>query len=108
MSPTSTQPAPVYDAAYFIRKFEAIPDDQWCLVQYVDDRGRRCAFGHCGVEDDDPAGSMSRGGEGRALDTLLGGLAHLINDGVYSAYKQPHPKARILAALRDLAGKEGV
>ncbi len=28
------------DAAYFIAKFEAIPDEKWCVEHFVDMEGR--------------------------------------------------------------------
>jgi len=40
---------PVYDANYFIVKFEAIPEGQWHTGDYVnkDDPRCLCALGHC-------------------------------------------------------------
>lgn len=36
-----------YDVTYFIKKFEAIPEEDWIINQQQDKRGRRCAYGHC-------------------------------------------------------------
>lgn len=89
-----------YDKAYFIAKFEAIPDEQWCVGVSYDKQERRCASGHCSV----------LGGEFNALNRLFPTvgfrkiLPAVINDGEDPRYQQPTPKARILAALRDLPG----
>ena len=97
-----------YDRDYFIRKFEAIPDELWMTESYTDGT-RCCAYGHCGRRsakhpcDDDPHTP-----ESRALSVLFeaAGITFLrvapINDGYCLEYQQHTPKARILAALRDL------
>lgn len=36
-----------YDVDYFINKFEAIPEEMWCVGLWVDSEGRKCALGHC-------------------------------------------------------------
>ena len=95
-------PMPIYDKAFFIAKFEAIPDDQWCSGSGLGDNGERCALTHCSV-----AGAQSVMGAALAdlfPDTSDGGLLTIaaINDGLYPRYKQATPKARVLAALRDL------
>lgn len=95
---------PTYDKAYFIAKFEAIPDGKWCTRTQVDDDGRCCALGHCSRS----LGAMSK--EGHALAMLFeptrdeGGklVVARINDGEAPRYQQTTPRARVLAALRDL------
>lgn len=38
-----------YTINYFIRKFEAIPDNRWCTgAFYNKDTNSYCALGHCG------------------------------------------------------------
>lgn len=95
---------------YFIAKFEAIPDEKWTTGKYMDKDGRCCALGHCGVlqvDDtaDGPRYLLSK--EGDCLQFLIEKLrlttVHHVNDGVDPHYQQPTPKARILAALRDLS-----
>ena len=90
---------PTYTKKYFISKFEAIPEDRWTAGYYVDDAGRCCAFGHCGVRPSDPGPAI--GEEADALASLLHHLTASINDGQDDRYTQPTPKQRILAALRD-------
>lgn len=34
-----------YNVEYFIAKFEAIPEDKWCVNTQEDEKGRRCAAG---------------------------------------------------------------
>lgn len=100
-----------YDRAHFIAKFEAIPDERWCVGllndvvpgQYL---LRHCVLGHC-TGDWQGYPSFERAGlillfEPRHLldsnDCLIG----RINDGKDDRYPQSTPKARVLAALHDL------
>jgi hypothetical protein len=94
-----------YDVDYFIKKFEAIPEENWTSGVFERSDGSRCALGHCGRLDgcDTP--------EANALDTLLsgdeyGGLTPWINDVLSDLHPQPTPKQRILAALRDIKAKQ--
>lgn len=91
-----------YTPDYFIKKFEAIPDDLWCTGDYQ--RGKaHCAFGHCGDESTE---------EGSWLNSLIRegisqrfGIVPDINDGRHPMFKQATPKARILAALHAVKAK---
>lgn len=82
-----------YDAMYFIKKFAAIPDDQWTIEEYVDSYNRHCALGHAGrrVAKETP--------EADALCKCLWPV-EAINDGDYE-YRDfgDTPKERILNAL---------
>lgn len=104
---------PTYDKAYFIAKFEAIPDSLWKTGSFLrtEETSPTCALGHCGVRHWD---EVTTHPQAVALTALLRhhkpvwegsdywAVTH-INDGTdESPYKQPTPKARILAALRDL------
>lgn len=100
-----------YDYDYFLNKFSAIPDEQWCTGAYVlhGDQGRlHCALGHCGVRD-----AEFWTDEGMALVALFGDDLYsgmritAINDniGYGKRYKQPTPKQRILTALRNLKAR---
>jgi hypothetical protein len=90
-----------YDVDYFIAKFEAIPEDEWCVGHFISMDGTKCALGHCGDEGtgDSP--------EANALGCLFPYLGDVINinDGRHSDYPQPTPKQRILAALNDIKKK---
>lgn len=99
-----------YTKEYFIAKFEAIPDERWTTGRYINPVGDCCcALGHCGYR----TGELPTD-EGLALNNLLRhhlnedqrdwgvSAAPRINDGEHLSYQQPTPKARILAALRDL------
>jgi|GEM_PF-3535459 len=94
-----------YDAAYFIRKFSAIPDEKWCVWAFrIGDRC--CARGWCGTvyysqptAEDVVLGSVlavEKGSPQERCDTV-----GKINNGFDARYPQPTPRARILAALRD-------
>jgi hypothetical protein len=88
-----------YDKAYFIAKFEAIPEDKWTTRHYRNDEGQCCAVGHClpltGTQSQEKSDFL-----------ILGHRSYLnfieINDGRHSRYQQPTPKQRVLAALKDL------
>lgn len=84
-----------YSIEYFIEKFEAIPEELWITGHYTDNDGRYCALGHCGLRT-----RMLICQESDALQTLLPHTQY-INDDRHPSYKQPTPKQRILAALRD-------
>lgn len=96
-----------YDVDYFIRKFEAIPEEKWLQKNMFFDRdlGKGCAIGWCGFFK--PTGEfVDRTPESKALIELF--LKHirrdviLINDGDVPQYNQPTPRQRILAALHDI------
>ena len=95
------------DVEYFINKFNAIPEGQWCTGQYtrlVDNTVQHCALGHCGFE-----GGLKRGYSNEALRLIsLLGLETLIriNDGEETRIPGATPRARILNALA-LAAKNG-
>lgn len=90
-----------YDVQYFIDKFEAIPEEKWCVGVYVSGNDERmCALGHCGQY-------AVRTPESRGLIDVLGSVTEVaeINDGKHPGYLQPTPKQRVLAALRDVREK---
>ena len=86
---------------YFIAKFEAIPEEQWCSGDYSNSHGQHCAAGHCGEGRFTGVTPESQG-----LEAILHHRTAYINDGDGSDYKQPTPKQRILAALRDVKAKQ--
>lgn len=91
---------PKFNKQYFIAKFEAIPENHWCVGNTENMDGQRCAIGHC-VQND---GETLDEEEAEALKVLFvtsGSIAD-INDNKNSTYKQPTPKQRVLAALRDI------
>ncbi len=89
-----------YDAMYFLKKFDAIPEDHWRTDLYDDKSGRLCALGHCGER------LFSRTAESTALALLLGSPV-AINDG-FLEYEElgDTPKERIINAL--LLVNEGI
>lgn len=100
---------PNYDVDYFLKKFEAIPEDDWCRRVYTDADGKHCALGFCGSH----VGKISDYGmdihteEGENLRRMLlplGGVT-VINDYAEDDFQQETPKQRVLAALRHLKAK---
>lgn len=94
-----------YDVDYFIRKFEAIPDERWCEYDVDVEGAQHCVLGHCGVRCRDD-GHYTETRISKALERLcqsqLGEAPDYINDGCDPRYPQPTPKQRILAALADI------
>lgn len=91
-----------YDKAYFIAKFEAIPEELWCTHAFVDEEGRHCAMGHCGDRSEIVSPPECRALKSLLVDRYDGNAVPAINDGLDPRYPQPTPKQRILAALNDL------
>jgi|SRR6185369_2141332 len=105
-----------YDIDYFIRKFEAIPEEKWIEGAQIDQQGNSCALGWCmtdqkrerliknGIYSDGVMGSWDghTTEEGSVLwEHILPLKVALINNGNDPNYTQSTPKQRILAALRD-------
>lgn len=95
----------VYDVDYFIKKFEAIPENKWCTHARDGVNGTHCAHGWCSpnttyasleeialtiIAIQNPVFLEGRNGFGP------------INNGCSELYKQTTPKQRILAVLRDI------
>lgn len=106
----------IYDVDYFISKFEKIPEEKWIIKVFNSPDGRRCAYGHCGVDGREFYENITE--EFKALqiiDSQIKGDPELlltpiktttsflaqVNDGINVKYQQPTPKQRILAALYD-------
>lgn len=86
---------------YFIKKFEAIPEDKWLDDgDYSNAYGTKfCAFGHCGRLTDqwnDEAAALQKIIKSAGLHVIS------LNDKGGGKYNQPTPKKRILAALYDI------
>ena len=104
---------------YFINKFEAIPEDRWCVNEFKSG-DKCCAQGFCmsldaiNVVRESPLNiiEISRGyPEWNSLITIFGVCYNniviaSINNGNDPRYPQPTPKQRVLAALHDLKRKE--
>lgn len=112
------------DAQYFIDKFEAIPEENWCILRQANEEGQRCALGHFMSPDATPFDAYGHTtAEGIAAGKLFRGIIQeirtsadpkeqgpmniaVINNGEASEYQQETPKQRILAALRDIQSLE--
>jgi hypothetical protein len=91
----------IYDTQHFITKFLATVDEQWCVGEF-NHAGQSCALGHCGCGSPDGRTFVDKTEESEALDRLLKFQTVHINDGLDHRYTERTPRARILAALRDL------
>lgn len=106
----------IYDVNYFIKKFQAIPEELWHVGDLFNkDRTRFCALGFCGETE---SINNSEGNSLRALSRFYCGFNIIgsINDGtkntheinldeIINRYTQPTPKLRILAFLYDIYEK---
>lgn len=118
----NTSEQPNCDVNWFINFFTGIPDDQWCQDTVGEaNGGRRCAIGHCrfgidgGIVDETGYGpterALARLLSTFAWDASTSTLENLtiitnINDGKNIAFPQSTPRARILAALREIQAKQ--
>jgi len=81
----------------YIAFYEAIPEDKWTTGDFVDGFGRCCALGHLGFRNCT---------ETPTNHSEFFVPLPMVNDGFAENYKQPTPKQRVLAYLRDLKAKE--
>jgi len=119
-----------YDLDYFIKKFEAIPENRFCIGNFMDGN-RRCFLGHTMPKQmiikilaagNDGNGSTNYQFSKAEIEGSMNEVRHLcilvadgrkdknigshtciqINNGDHPDYQQSTPKQRILAALYDL------
>jgi hypothetical protein len=83
-----------HDADYFLKKFEAIPEGQWCVGMFTDEKNRHCALGWCE--------SKKEQSELERLFKKLNLTVPSVNDYRHTDYPQPTPRQRIIAALCDI------
>jgi len=98
----------LYDIDYFIKKFEAIPEQYWCVASLSDmvPYGgsfiqAHCAFGHCGIKT---TTTINFSPEAYALKLIFRKHRHdvtAVNDGLDPLYNynKGSPRERILLAL---------
>lgn len=98
-----------YNVDFFINKFEAIPEDRWCVHTVTDEYGRHCAWGHLESYLGDSFLLSSDYPMIKSFTSLFkkyglnkNGDPGNINNGRDKRYQQPTPKQRILAALYDI------
>lgn len=99
----------VFDADYFIQKFSSIAEDKWITGNYVDSEGRRCAVGHCLIDEiEEEVHSLYVLFKcGHAAGVIPGRSVTYCNDGGQDWYDYAStPKRRILKALRALRDAE--
>lgn len=93
-----------YDVHYFIAKFEAIPDEDWCTLQYEDADGRHCALGFCGERY---GGRSDEAAQLRRIIYRLGVSVDGVNDGSLGKLNWGDtPRERILNALYEIRRRE--
>lgn len=97
---------------FFINKFEATREDEWCIGQRWNVDGQRCALGMTHPETDwsdtketQNLGSIFAAGTGYMEIQYGMSQVAVINNGNHPFYKQPTPRQRILAALHDILKK---
>lgn len=95
-----------YSVKYFIKRFEAIPEEKWMVCLLSNGLGQFCAMGHLGVQN--KGGRYAYTEEANALNELMGmneatTLPNIseINDGFRDYVEKfgDTPKARVVNAL---------
>jgi hypothetical protein len=94
------KPKTKYTVDYFIEKFKAIPARKWCVFWFKNSAGQKCVLGHCGVRVREHLTP-----EAKALIAMFPTWPSNINNNPCKKYPQTTPRARILAALRDIKKK---
>jgi hypothetical protein len=114
----SAKAADASAAAAFIERFEAIPEEKWCTLKFLNDSGQRCAMGHVSETDDDGKLCGFREPANQLLELMrrhfavpenCGEPVFKINDGQHPDFPNTDgstPRSRILKALRQIAAKE--
>lgn len=99
-----------YDVTYFIKKFEALKESDFCVGSRYQG-GKRCAYGWCYKTPAEANDSMFyhdgyASEEEKSLHALFNSIgiagAAIVNNAPTDRYPQPTPKQRILAALYDI------
>jgi hypothetical protein len=98
----------VMDAAYFITILEPIPNEKWCTNTYSNGCGQHCTVGHVlnHAQEWDSHTTPQVDALRDLIHTHLETNAMRISDGLDIRHQQETPRARILAALRDIQSKE--
>ena len=105
-----------YNADYFIKKFESIPESKWAIGSFKRKYGQCCALGHCGQTN------FAASEEANALSSLFymylntnpvminDAVGHLRDDAGKELMRVDEfgttPKERILVALECIKGIE--
>lgn len=92
-----------YTIDHFIKKFEAIPEENWTTGKFINASGQKCALGHCMVDDKLLSPEFHALREIFCSDKfVIGTNIGDINDGNDDLFQQSTPKQRVLAALNDV------
>lgn len=92
----------IYTIDFFINKFEVIPEEMWCVDELQNERGQRCAIGHCEAQ------SLVDYTESNTLIRLSKYRIASVNNGIERDYQQPTPKQRVLAFLYNIKADQAV
>lgn len=95
-----------YDIDHFIKKFEAIPEENWCvghIYRNVNGNEQKCALGHCLTLENGhvvgyPEESLNLS---RIVRKYKSDIVD-INNGRDSRYTQDSPKKRVLAFFNEI------
>lgn len=73
-----------------------IPEDKWTIKYHIDDKGRRCFYGHLNEIN------LNLSKKIREIGNNINLKFTSVNDGDDKKYQQNTPKQRVIAALNDL------
>lgn len=90
-----------YTANYFLKKFNAIPEEKWTTGSYSRSTGgKKCALGHC-RETVDRSTMESRALRALFYRALVVGIITTNDTKMY--FTEPTPKQRVMSALTLIA-----
>lgn len=98
----------MYDVNYFIKKFQAIPEELWVTNVYtsLENDSAHCAMGHCGVND-----SQILNAESNALAELFNlhlGFEEPFGPQIVNDYPATYPAISFLDRERDNTPKKRI
>lgn len=97
-----------YTVGYFIKKFTAIPAEQWCSHYFFDEvTGQKCVLGHCGARGYRGINSLPPEAEAlvRLVDDHIAFDVASINNYPLPGFRQVTQRGRVLAALQRIKRK---
>lgn len=94
-----------YDADYFIEKFKKIPANKWTTGILENEKGQKCALGHCGLGGANSIDNTESLFLRNLFFEYLNSVLSNVNDDLHTQYTQKSPKTRVLAALKDIKKK---
>lgn len=106
------------DIDFFIKFYEEIPEEKWCVGQFENNNGQSCAIGLLGVRQQGGLFNYIKtelfesfckvvpSEQNIFMNGLYPNCVSSVNNGLISRYQQKTPKERVLAYLNDIKNKQ--